>query len=80
MIHTLSGNEWPWETTSGTKSYNKLLRVVQGMTTSGSTSDNEWYNEWHQVVQRVTTRDSDWQRMTKNDKDSSFRLIFPFFE
>ena len=80
MSHTLSGNEWPWETTSGTKSYYELQRVVQQMATSGSTSDNEWYNEWHRVVQRVTTRDSDWQRMTKNDKDSPFRLIFPFFE
>ena len=28
------------------------------MTTSGTTSDNEWHNEW-----RVTTNDNKWQRV-----------------
>ena len=39
------------------------------MTTSGITSDNEWYNEWQWVVQRVTTNDSEWQRMTASDNE-----------
>ena len=47
------------------------------MTTSGTTSDNEWqrvttndnewYNEWQQVVQRVTTSDNKWKRVAGND-------------
>ena len=35
------------------------------MTTSGTTSDNEW----QRVVQRVTTSDNKWQRVTTNDNE-----------
>ena len=55
--------------------YKKDRRVVHRVTTSGTTSDNEWQrvttsgttsdNEWQRVVQRVTmsgtTYDNDWQ-------------------
>ena len=34
--------------------------------TSDTSSDNEWYNEWQRVVQRETTRDNEWQRLTTN--------------
>ena len=44
------------------------------MTTSNTTSDNEWQRvttsgatsdkEWQRVIQRVTTNSNDWQRMT----------------
>ena len=40
----------------------------QQVTTSDTTSDNEWYNEW----QRVTTNDNESQRM-------AFKAIFFFF-
>ena len=36
----------------------------QQITTSGRTSDNESYNDWQRVIQRVTTRDNELQRMT----------------
>ena len=49
------------------------------MTTSGTTSDNEWErvrmseNEWQQVVQQVTKSDSEWynewQRVTANGNE-----------
>ena len=42
-------------TASGTMNYNEWQRVVQPVTTSGSTIDNEW-KEW----QRVTTNDNEW--------------------
>ena len=32
----------------------------QRMTTSGTTGDNEWYNEW----QEVTTNDNEWKPVT----------------
>ena len=32
--------------------------------TIGTTSDNDWYNEWQRVIQRVTTNDNEWQRVT----------------
>ena len=79
MSHTLSGNEWPWETTSGAKSYNELQRVVQRMATSG-------FNKWQRVVQRVTpsgtTSDNERQRLTTNDKEwqrFAISVNFPFF-
>ena len=69
-----------------TKSDNEWHRVVQRVITSGTTSDNEWKrkttsdNEW----QRVTTRDNQWQRIvqrvTMNDNEWPFRLIFLFFQ
>ena len=46
---------------------NEWQRVVQLVTTSGTTNDNEWYNEW----QRVTTNDNEWQ-------ECLFWLIFQF--
>ena len=35
--------------------------MVHRVTTSGTTSDNEW--------QQVTTNDNEWQRMIMNDKE-----------
>ena len=35
------------------------------MTTSGTTSDNEWYNEWKQM----TTSDNGWQWMAMSDRE-----------
>ena len=40
----------------------------QRVTTSGTTSDNEWYNEWQRVVQR--TSDNEWERVTMSGKTS----------
>ena len=37
-----------------TTSDNEWQRVVQRVTTRGTTNDNESYNEWQRVVQRVT--------------------------
>ena len=37
--------------------------------TSNTSSDNEWYNKWQRVPQRVTTNDKEWL----------FWLIFFFF-
>ena len=51
--------------------------MVHRVTTSGTTTDNEWYNEWQRVG---TTIDNERQWVTKNDSESSFRLIFLFFE
>ena len=66
---TSSDNEW----------YNEWQRMTTSGTTSGKTSDNEWnraatnkdewYNEWQRVVQRETTSDSKWQRVTRNDNE-----------
>ena len=49
------------------------------MTTSGTTSDNEWqrvttrdsewYKEWQRVVQQVTMSNSKWQQVTANDNE-----------
>ena len=50
--------------------------MVHRLTTSGTTSDNKWKQvttidkEWKGVVQRVTTNDNEWP----------FRLIFLFFQ
>ena len=51
---TMSDNEWQ-----------QVEQIWQRVTTSGTTSDNEWYNEW----QRMTTTDIKWQRVTKNDNE-----------
>ena len=58
--------------------------------TSGTTSDNEWHNGWQQMTtsdnewQRATTNDKEWQRVvqrvTANDYEWPFRLIFLFFQ
>ena len=45
------------------------------MTTSGTTSGNEWYNEW----QRMTANYKEWQQETRNN-EWPFRLIFLFFQ
>ena len=37
--------------------------------TSDTSSDNEWHNEWQRVVQRETTRDNEWPRVTINDNE-----------
>ena len=47
--------EWQRETTSGTASDNKWIRVA--------TNDNEWYNEWQRMTQTVTTSDNERQRV-----------------
>ena len=57
--------------------YNEWQRVVQRVTTSGTTSDNEWqlvttndnewYNEWQRVTRSGTTSDNESQRVTMND-------------
>ena len=39
------------------------------MTTSGTTSDNEWYNKWQQMIMSGTTKDKEWQRVTANDNE-----------
>ena len=39
--------------------------MVQLMTTSDTTSDNEW----QRVVQQVTTNVNEWQRVTKYDNE-----------
>ena len=43
------------------------------MTTSGTTSDKEWYNEWQQMTTSGTTSDNEWQRvvqrMTTSDSE-----------
>ena len=59
----------------------KDRRVVHRVTTSGTTSDNEWQrvttsgttsdNEWQRVVQRVTTNDNEWQRVVRVTKSNS---------
>ena len=43
MSSTASDNEWQW--------------VVQRVTTSDTTSQNEWYNEWQWEI----TSDKEWQ-------------------
>ena len=53
---------------------NEQQRVVQQMTTSGTTSDNAWnrvatnnnelYKKWQRALQRVTTNENKWE---KND-------------
>ena len=56
--------------------YIEWQRVVQLVTTSGTTSDKEWqgvttsHKEWQRVVQRVTTNVNEWP----------FQLIFLFFQ
>ena len=55
---TMSGNEWQ--------------RVVQRVTTSGITSDNDW--------QRMSKSDNEWQRVTTNDNEWLFWPIFIFRE
>ena len=45
------------------------------MTTSGTTSGNEWYNEW----QRMTANYKEWQQETRNN-EWPFWLIFLFFQ
>ena len=53
--------------------------MVQRVTTSGTTSDNEWYNEWQRMVQRVTTSDTTsdnewqkiWQLVTASDSSGT---------
>ena len=61
--------------TSGTLSDNednKWQRVVQRVITND--------NEWQQIAASDTTNDNEWQRMTGNDNEWSFRLIFLFFK
>ena len=62
-------------TTSGT-SDNEWQRVVQGMTTSGPTSDNEWWvttsdttsdNKWQQITTSGTTNESQWEQVKESD-------------
>ena len=40
------------------------------MTTSGTTSDNEWYNKW----QRMITSDNEWLRVTISVNFSFFQI------
>ena len=56
MVHqvTTNDNEWQW--------------VVQRVTTSGTTSDNEWY-EWQRVATCDTTSDNDWQQMAMSNSE-----------
>ena len=57
MVHRVTTSENEW----------------QRVTTSGTTSYNEWYNEWR-VIQRVTTSDNEWynkwQRVTTSNTTS----------
>ena len=57
-----------WVSTKQTIVYKKTDKWYiewQRVTTSGTTSDNEWYNE----KQRVTRNDNEWKRVTTNDKE-----------
>ena len=61
----------------------KDRRVVHRVTTSGTTSDNEWQrvvqqvtrsgttsdNEWYNEWQRVTASEKEWQRMVISDSE-----------
>ena len=58
---TLSDNEWYHDWQQMEKSDIEWQRVVQWMTTSGTTNGNKW--------QKVTTRDNEWQRVTANDNE-----------
>ena len=40
------------------------------MTTSGATSDSEWYNEW----QQMTVSDSEWQKGVQRVKRAQYTL------
>ena len=53
-----------WIVYKKTDEYIEWQRVTT-MTTSGTTSNNEWYNE----PQRMTTSDNRWQRVTTSDKE-----------
>ena len=46
------------------------------MTTSGTTSDNEWYKEWQRVVQQVTTNDNEWQSVIKSGTMSKNGTVY----
>ena len=46
----------------------------QGMTTSGTTGDNEWYNKWQRVTTRSTTSDNEWQQVTISANFSFFQI------
>ena len=39
----------------------------QRVTTSGTTSDNEWYNEW----KRVTKSENEWQWVTASESSGT---------
>ena len=54
MVHrvTTSDNEWQ-----------RAVQRVQRVTTSDTTSDNEWYNEWQRVTTSGATSDKEWQRV-----------------
>ena len=67
-------------TTSDNELYNEWKRVVQRVTTSGTTSGNEWQrvttsgktsdNEWQRVTTSSTTSDNNWQRVTTSGTTS----------
>ena len=67
--------EWQRVTTNN----KEWQRVIQRVTTSGTTNDNEWQggktsdNEWQRVVQRMATSDNEWhnksQRVKMSDKE-----------
>ena len=44
--------------------------MVEQVTRSGKTSDNERYNEWKWMVQQVTTNDKKWQWVIQRVKTS----------
>ena len=49
-----------------TASDNQWQQVVQRMTTSGITNDNEWCNKWQRVRNRVTVTGNKWKWMRPN--------------
>ena len=82
---------------SGTSSDNEwqraVQRVVQRVTTSDTTIENEWNdNEWQRVIQQLTTSDNKrqhvvqlvttidywWHQMTRSDNERQFWANFLF--
>ena len=46
-----------------------VQRVVQRVTVSGTTSDNEWCNKWQRVTMSNTTSDNEWQQIAMSDRE-----------
>ena len=47
--------------TSGASSDNERQRVAERVTTSSTTSDNEWYNKLQRLAQRMKANESDFR-------------------
>ena len=68
-------DKWQQVTKNDNEWYNEWQQVTA--------NDNERYSEWQRVVQKVTTNDNEWQRVTTNDNEWQRVVIsanFPFFQ